>query len=236
MKLNGLARNHALRARLVCGARSFRIVAARSLVIARDVRQGGLATRGPVGSFGNGGIPRAGLACPMASVRGRAGVCIHANELDGGHRGGTQPGTCLGRWSVGRCMGGVGNREHPSYRPGCCAAPTDRGAAPPRVEVCDPARRSEGRTLSAINSLQRGRTGAHSGTGSCAIADVRLSPIFSFTTNSVYTATLLLGIMTVTMLGVTFLAWRLGNEKRAVALLGTVGGLCLVGTGVAATF
>ena len=41
-------------------------------------------------------------------------------------------------------------------------------------------------------------------------------------------------IMTATMLSVTIHAWRLGNEKRDVALLGVVGGVCSVGTAVAA--
>jgi len=48
------------------------------------------------------------------------------------------------------------------------------------------------------------------------------------------TAVLLLAIMTATMVVVTFNAWRLGNEKRDMALLGAVGGLCGVGTAVAA--
>jgi uncharacterized membrane protein YadS len=48
------------------------------------------------------------------------------------------------------------------------------------------------------------------------------------------TAVLILAIMTATLFAVTFHAWRLGNEKRDVALLGTVGGLCGVGTVVAA--
>ena len=50
------------------------------------------------------------------------------------------------------------------------------------------------------------------------------------------TIVLLLAIMTVTLLGVTVHAWRLGNEKRDVALLGAVGGLCGVGTAFAAIF
>jgi len=41
---------------------------------------------------------------------------------------------------------------------------------------------------------------------------------------------LVLGLLTVTMLIVTFNAWRIGNEKRDVALLGTVGALLGVGT------
>jgi uncharacterized membrane protein YadS len=48
------------------------------------------------------------------------------------------------------------------------------------------------------------------------------------------TAVLTLAIMTATMFAVTFHAWRLGNEKRDVVLLGAVGGLCGVGTAVAA--
>ncbi len=48
------------------------------------------------------------------------------------------------------------------------------------------------------------------------------------------TTTLILAIMTATLFGVTFNAWRLGNEKRDVALLGAVGGLCGVGTVAAA--
>ena len=48
------------------------------------------------------------------------------------------------------------------------------------------------------------------------------------------TTVLLLAVMTATMFAVTFLAWRLGNEKRDVALLGAVGDLRSVGTAVAA--
>lgn len=48
------------------------------------------------------------------------------------------------------------------------------------------------------------------------------------------TTVFLLAIMTATIFAVTFNAWRLGNEKRDVALLGTIGGLCGVGTAVAA--
>jgi hypothetical protein len=47
------------------------------------------------------------------------------------------------------------------------------------------------------------------------------------------TKVLLLAIMTVTLLAVTVHAWRLGNERRDVALLGAIGGLCGVGTVVA---
>ena len=48
------------------------------------------------------------------------------------------------------------------------------------------------------------------------------------------TAVLILAIMTTTLFAVTFHAWRLGNDKRDVALLGAVGGLCGVGTVVTA--
>lgn len=48
------------------------------------------------------------------------------------------------------------------------------------------------------------------------------------------TTVLLLAVMTATLFTVTFQAWRLGNEKRDVVLLGAVGGLCSVGTAVAA--
>ena len=48
------------------------------------------------------------------------------------------------------------------------------------------------------------------------------------------TSVLLLGIMTAAMFGVTVHAWHLGNERRDVALLGVVGGLCGVGTVAAA--
>lgn len=44
------------------------------------------------------------------------------------------------------------------------------------------------------------------------------------------TSTLLLALLTATLAGVTFHAWRLGNEKRDVALLGVFSGLCGVGT------
>lgn len=47
------------------------------------------------------------------------------------------------------------------------------------------------------------------------------------------TDTSVAAIMTVTLAGVTFHAWRLGNEKRDVALLGIFCGLCGVGTAVA---
>lgn len=44
------------------------------------------------------------------------------------------------------------------------------------------------------------------------------------------TDTLLTALMTATLAAVTFHAWRLGNEKRDVALLGACSGLCGVGT------
>jgi len=42
--------------------------------------------------------------------------------------------------------------------------------------------------------------------------------------------TLLLGIMTAALAGVTFHAWRLGNEKRDIVLLGVCAGLFGAGT------
>jgi hypothetical protein len=39
--------------------------------------------------------------------------------------------------------------------------------------------------------------------------------------------------LTATLVGVTFHAWRLGDEKRDVALLGVFSGLCDAGTVVA---
>jgi hypothetical protein len=44
--------------------------------------------------------------------------------------------------------------------------------------------------------------------------------------------TMLLGLMAVCMLGVTINAWRIGNERRDVALLGAIAGVCSVGTAV----
>lgn len=44
------------------------------------------------------------------------------------------------------------------------------------------------------------------------------------------TFTLLAGVMTITFAAVAFHAWRLGNEKRDVALLGVFSGLFGVGT------
>jgi hypothetical protein len=54
------------------------------------------------------------------------------------------------------------------------------------------------------------------------------------TTHPMDTGTLILAILTTALAGVTFHAWRLGNERRDVALLGTFSGLCGVGTTVAA--
>jgi hypothetical protein len=44
------------------------------------------------------------------------------------------------------------------------------------------------------------------------------------------TLTPLAAVMTITLAAVTFHAWRLGNEKRDVALLGVFRGLFGVGT------
>ena len=46
--------------------------------------------------------------------------------------------------------------------------------------------------------------------------------------------TLLLGLMTLALIGVTFQAWRMGNEKRDVALLGAFSGMLGLGTALAA--
>lgn len=48
------------------------------------------------------------------------------------------------------------------------------------------------------------------------------------------TSTLLFAAMTLCLVGVTFHAWRLGNERRDVALLGVFSGLLGVGTAVSA--
>jgi hypothetical protein len=48
------------------------------------------------------------------------------------------------------------------------------------------------------------------------------------------TSTLLFVILTLCLAGVTFHAWRLGNEKRDVVLLGVFSGLMGAGTAVAA--
>ena len=48
------------------------------------------------------------------------------------------------------------------------------------------------------------------------------------------TNTLLFAILTATLIAVTLQAWRLGNEKRDVALLGVCSALCGAGTAVTA--
>ena len=48
------------------------------------------------------------------------------------------------------------------------------------------------------------------------------------------TAIAFLAVITATLFAVTFNAWRLGNEKRDVALLGLIGGVFGVGTVAAA--
>jgi hypothetical protein len=48
------------------------------------------------------------------------------------------------------------------------------------------------------------------------------------------TTTLILATLTATLIGVTFHAWRLGNERRDVALLGVFSGLLGCGTVVTA--
>lgn len=45
---------------------------------------------------------------------------------------------------------------------------------------------------------------------------------------------ILLALMTATLAGVTLQAWRLGNERRDVALLGVFSVLCGAGTAAAA--
>jgi uncharacterized membrane protein YadS len=47
--------------------------------------------------------------------------------------------------------------------------------------------------------------------------------------------TLLLALMTACLLGVTIHAWRIGNEKRDVVLLGATAAVCGIGTAIAAT-
>jgi cbb3-type cytochrome oxidase subunit 3 len=44
------------------------------------------------------------------------------------------------------------------------------------------------------------------------------------------TTTFLLALMTVCLVGVAIHAWRIGNERRDVALLGTIAALCSAGT------
>jgi hypothetical protein len=48
------------------------------------------------------------------------------------------------------------------------------------------------------------------------------------------TSTLLFAIITLCLAGVTFNAWRLGNEKRDVVLLGVFSALMGAGTAVTA--
>jgi hypothetical protein len=48
------------------------------------------------------------------------------------------------------------------------------------------------------------------------------------------TSTLLFAILTLCLVGVTFHAWRLGNEKRDVVLLGVLSSLMGAGTAIAA--
>ena len=48
------------------------------------------------------------------------------------------------------------------------------------------------------------------------------------------TAFLLFAIMTAALTGVTYHAWRIGNERRDVALLAVFAGLFAAGTAVAA--
>lgn len=40
----------------------------------------------------------------------------------------------------------------------------------------------------------------------------------------------LLGLMAACLIGVTLHAWRIGNERRDVVLLGVMAGLCSIGT------
>lgn len=46
--------------------------------------------------------------------------------------------------------------------------------------------------------------------------------------------TLLISLMTAIMFAISFHAWRHGNERRDVALLGVIGGLGSVGTAAVA--
>ena len=48
------------------------------------------------------------------------------------------------------------------------------------------------------------------------------------------TSTILFAIMSATLLVVALHAWRLGNERRDVALLGTIGGVCGLGAAFSA--
>lgn len=78
------------------------------------------------------------------------------------------------------------------------------------------------------------RTCIHADPDSLEARNRRTSTTSSTATKHMDTAVLILAIMTATMFAVTFHAWRLGNEKRDVALLGAVGGVCGVGTAVVA--
>jgi uncharacterized membrane protein YadS len=48
------------------------------------------------------------------------------------------------------------------------------------------------------------------------------------------TFTLIFAALTATLAAVAFMAWRLGNEKRDIALIGVFGGLCGAGAAVSA--
>jgi hypothetical protein len=63
------------------------------------------------------------------------------------------------------------------------------------------------------------------------LSNINSKPIHRITMD---TSTLLLAVLTATLAGVTFHAWRLGNEKRDVVLLGVFSGLLGAGTAVAA--
>ncbi|MEY4754850.1 MAG: hypothetical protein RJA44_2525 [Pseudomonadota bacterium] len=56
------------------------------------------------------------------------------------------------------------------------------------------------------------------------------TPPASNQTITMATSTLLFAILTATLVAVTFHAWRLGNEKRDVALLGAFSGVLALGT------
>ena len=45
---------------------------------------------------------------------------------------------------------------------------------------------------------------------------------------------ILIAVIAATLAAVTFHAWRLGNEKRDVALLGTLSGVCGLGAAAVA--
>ncbi len=47
------------------------------------------------------------------------------------------------------------------------------------------------------------------------------------------TPTLILGVLALALLGVTLQAWRMGNERRDVALLGVCSGVLGLGTALA---